>query len=61
MFIIEEYLMVHTDFDSLASCFQIFIILRLRYYILNLSLNFLNTIVKTIDKAVERKISLINL
>lgn len=41
IFIINKYFIVYTDFNSFMTCFYIFMILKLRYYILNLDLSFI--------------------
>lgn len=52
LFIIEVYLIVCIDSNSLVNCFCIFIISRLRHCILDLDLGFLDIIVKVIGKVI---------
>lgn len=53
--------MICANFDSLANCFQIFIISKLRHYTLNQDLGFINAIIKVTSTVAKRKISLTKL
>lgn len=52
---IKEYLMVCTDFDSLVSCSQIFIIWKLRNYISDLDWGLLDAIMEQLVKFQKEK------
>lgn len=56
---IKEYPMVCANFDYLKNCFQISIILKPRCYVLNLGLDFINTIAETTSKVTKRKMSFV--
>lgn len=49
--------MICADFDSLASYFQIFIVLKPRRYISNLGLGFIDAIIEATGKVAKRKMS----
>lgn len=49
---IETYPIVYANFENFISCFHIFIVLRLKHYILDLNLGFLDGILKVTDKVV---------
>lgn len=53
--------MIYADFYNSTSYFQIFMVSKPNSYVLNLSFYFLDTIVKVINKVMERKMSLIKL
>lgn len=49
--------MIYANFDSLASCFQIFMVSKPRRYIFDLAFGFIDAIIKAIGKVAERKMS----
>lgn len=55
---IKEYPMVSVNFDSSVSCFQMFMVSKLKRYTLDLRWGFVDTIIKATDKIAKRKMSL---
>lgn len=49
---IEAYFIAYINFDSLMNCFCIFMVSRLRYYISDINIGFLDSIIKATAKVI---------